>query len=270
MFVVVPHLLFQLGFASRASREKVRLQLREQREDPSADFPVMTKLKLLAYKFFNFNFYVSFFLELYLFIILVSAEELREFSEAPLMVFSYFLSLGVLVAFLLLAVLVGVYTFRSVAPHQRNWSVESLFSSVNLTKKTGQSFSAVFLARRTALTVAVVAVREKYSQAVLVGGYHLAHFVFIGVGRPFAQSLDNLVFAVTDVGMLGVMPLYFVIVGNGDLWEVSASGLQNVGDVMAILILTTNVIISIIMTISTIKILLNWKRSISNKEAKKS
>ncbi|CAI2376982.1 unnamed protein product [Moneuplotes crassus] len=179
-------------------------------------------------------------------------------------IISYAVTIVLMTLFIAVAVVVCIYIFKSDPTEQIPGPFECLFVGFNMNKKAGYFYTTLFLMRRSILAVSVTLISQKYVQLCVYFWTNLAHLMFICVWKPFEESIDNLIYAITDLSICILTVLYFCFISSGVNLEISSSGLQIITDVICYTILATNLLISLIYLLVSIKTIVRkisaWKK----------
>ena len=257
LVVIIIGLIIYFIYKAKGWKKQTHLHLQNKRTNPKYKMKCWQKVIVKVYTVFHFNFYVTLFLETFLFVMIWSANEVLHFgTNSTLSIVSGVCSAITIGVFLFLTIVFWVFLFKADVKQNVPGPFESLFAGLNTEKGAGRLYTTMFLMRRTQLVVSVVFITHKYVQFVCYFWVNLFHFGFICIWRPFEKSLENIVFAITDLSILTLWLFYFSMMSNGDIFSYSESEMESHGKIMWYVIMSTNWVITILLSLSSLKIVI--------------
>ena len=209
------------------------------------------KLLVKIWRFFNRGFYISTFLEIFLFLTIWWFSELAYFSNESLL---SWLSLIGAILILILEIAVVTYWFYTIIKSSKsedfNGPNESLFKWLKHWNSSARKYQIVFILRRTVIAFAAVFIHSRYLQFALYSVANFLHFGYILFVLPFERIIDNMIYLIADFSIWAIGLVYSLFISNGDSTNYTQKDMSTYGEIIWWIILWTNSIICVLLFIS--------------------
>ena len=153
-----------------------------------------------GFALFHFTIYLRLLLEVYLFALISSANEVYYYQNAPYFTVSYIFSIGIMI-FLLLFMLFTIFYFIKYGTGSISWKLFQELYKETQDKKISKLFPFVFLLRRT-LVVAILILMKSVPEIARVSAYiglQILSVVYILYVRPLRTMRDNFIEGINEV-----------------------------------------------------------------------
>lgn len=153
-----------------------------------------------GFALFHFTIYLRLLLEVYLFVLISSANEVYYYQNAPYFTVSYIFSIGIMI-FLLLFMLFTIFYFIKYGTGSISWKLFQELYKETQDKKISKLFPFVFLLRRT-LVVAILILMKSVPEIARVSAYiglQILSVVYILYVRPLRTMRDNFIEGINEV-----------------------------------------------------------------------
>ena len=105
----------------------------------------------------------------------------------------------------------------------------------------------IFLLRRSIIALWLTWIRNRYFQFAVFSAANCMHFGYISLIRPFINTADNIIFAITDFSIILVGLVYCLFITNEDTRSFTQSEINQYGAIIWWIVLSTNIWLSIIL-----------------------
>lgn len=153
-----------------------------------------------GFALFHFTIYLRLLLEVYLFALISSANEVYYYQNAPYFTVSYIFSIGIII-FLLLFMLFTIFYFIKYGTRSMSWKLFQELYKETQDKKISKLFPFVFLLRRT-LVVAILILMKSVPEIARVSAYiglQILSVAYILYVRPLRTMRDNFIEGINEV-----------------------------------------------------------------------
>ena len=142
-------------------------------------------------------------MEIYLFLVLCSLKEITDFrAENWISILSFLISIIFVQLSLAAFALICVFLFKN-NPHKENYGkFDSIYDNLSKSKLARRRFRVMFLLRRTGIIITIVFISNGYYQYGVYLALNCMNLVYFLLKLPFKNQIDNLLYIVTDIGIL--------------------------------------------------------------------
>ena len=225
-----------------------------------------SKLLLKIHRFFNYNFYVSLFAQSFLFFMIIAFEEIFTFTYSNFAsALSLFCTIVLVVSSWIWVVVLWWYILKTKVKDIPG-PMEELYAGQRMDTLSGRLYTVFFLIRRFGIITAIFISNKfiQYSLFLGVNGFHLVMFV---MKWPFRDVVDSLIQLLTDMSIMVLIFVYSLVNEVNDTDEYNEDIFERRGDLIWIIIIVSNSLITIIaLVLSAFKLTKILKKCWKNKD----
>ena len=252
IFAVIHLFLYLASFVSSLNSD-LKEHFDKTQNDPGYKPHWLKKIIAKIWRFFNRSYYITLFLESFLFMFINCISELSYFKGGSVLSWlSMFGSWTIIIIQFVIIIYFSYYIFTWNPYKAVTGPNASLFEGLKLWKITAIRYQIVFLSRRALLSICLILIHSRYFQFALYCTFNFMHFGYIIFEQPFEDIVDNIIYAIVDMSILTLLLMYSLFISNGDSTNISLTEMSKYGEIIWWIILVTNMIIWAILLASMI------------------